>query len=161
MTLTRNDNITLQCYHPRFHSQLENYYLKGDHHYYTAHPIDAIKDRGHDRHPIVLVKNQTVIGFFVLHGWNGVRKYTGNRQAMLLRAYSIDSRQQGKGYAKQSLQLLTPFFKNHFPEKKEIILAVNLKNTAAQHVYKKAGFVDKGKRVMGKKGEQLILHRGL
>lgn len=78
-----------------------------------------------------------------------------------MRAYSIDSRQQGRGFAKQSLQLLPSFIKKHFPENNEVILAVNLKNKAAQHVYKKAGFVDKGKRIMGNKGKQLILQKGL
>ncbi|WP_306659888.1 GNAT family N-acetyltransferase [Bacillus sp. AFS002410] len=80
---------------------------------------------------------------------------------MLLRAYSIDSNFQGKGIAKQSLKLLPDFVKAHFPEKNEIILGVNHKNIAAQHVYLKSGFVDKGVRVMGKKGELFVMHMDL
>lgn len=153
--------IHLKFYRPTFRPQLEQYYLKAEHHYFTAHPIDAVKEHDQDRYPIVILSNQTVVGFFILHGWNGVKKYSRNRRAILLRAYSIDSRHQGKGYAEQSLQLFARFISKHFKEKNEMILAVNLKNTVAQHVYKKAGFMDKGKRFMGKKGEQIVLHKKL
>jgi len=161
MTLTKNNDIRLHFYNPAFLSQLEKYYLKAEHHYFTAHPVDTVKEHGHDRHPIVILNDQTVIGFFVLHGWGGVKKYSINKSAMLLRAYSVDSRYQGKGFAKQSLQLFTPFIGKYIPECHEVILAVNLKNKAAQHVYKNAGFADKGQRILGEKGEQLILHKGL
>jgi RimJ/RimL family protein N-acetyltransferase len=68
---------------------------------------------------------------------------------------------QGKGIAKASLLALDAFVKKYFPSKKEIILAVNHKNTVAQHVYKKGGFIDKGIRVMGRKGELFIFNKYL
>lgn len=57
------------------------------------------------------------------------------------------------------LEQLPLVVKGNFPFSDEIILAVNKENTAAQHVYKKAGFIDKGLRAVGKIGEQLILHK--
>jgi RimJ/RimL family protein N-acetyltransferase len=43
----------------------------------------------------------------------------------------------------------------------EIILAVNVKNLAAQSLYKKCGFVDDGERRMGAKGELVIMSYSL
>ncbi|PET34061.1 GNAT family N-acetyltransferase, partial [Bacillus cereus] len=43
----------------------------------------------------------------------------------------------------------------------EIILAVNVKNVAAQSLYKKCGFCDNGVRRMGRKGELIIMSYNL
>lgn len=158
--MKKHSNVRLICLHARFLSQLENYYLSKDHLNYTRHPIDAIAISENDphRYPIVIEKNGTISGFFILHDWEGVKSYSTNKHALLLRAYSIDLKYQGKGIAKQSLKLLTDFVKGNFPGVNEVILAVNWQNTHAQHVYENCGFKDKGIRVMGRKGEQSILH---
>lgn len=77
---------------------------------------------------------------------------------MLLTAFSIDHRHQGQGFAKQGLLLLPDFVSRHFAEIREVVLAVNHKNTAAFHLYTKVGFQDQGKRRIGPLGEQIILH---
>ncbi|PEL09920.1 GNAT family N-acetyltransferase [Bacillus sp. AFS017336] len=155
--------VSLEFYDSRFDEQLKNYYLTDEHLKFTGLPIDNLEicKLEEERHAIVIVSNNEVAGFFVLHGWEGVQQYSDNVDAILLRAYSIDSNFQGKGIAKHSLKLLPDFVRVHFPEKNEIILGVNHKNIAAQHVYLKSGFVDKGVRVMGKKGELFVMHMDL
>ncbi|WP_223590124.1 GNAT family N-acetyltransferase [Neobacillus bataviensis] len=142
---------------------LENYYLSQEQSRFTAHPIDAIRacENDEERVPTLILYKDKIAGFFVLHGWNGVKDYSDNKQALLLRAYSVDSSFQGKGIAQSSLELLPAFVKEHFPGKNEIILAVNQINTIAQHVYKKSGFIDEGIRAMGRQGPMYILHMKL
>ena len=130
---------------------------------FTASPLEAIKicEEDSTRFPIVILYKEEVAGFFVLHGWEGVRVYSNNQDAILIRAFSIDSSFQGKGIAQSSMQRVDSFVKEHFPEKNEIILAVNHENTIAQHVYKKCGFEDKGIRIVGRKGEQFVYHKSI
>lgn len=154
--------VTLDFYRPEHKSKLD-YRLSEVQLAYTSLPLDAIKkcEEETGRIPIVIFFNGEPAGFFVLHGWGGVKVYSENKRNILVRGYSINPHFQGKGIAKASLSALDSFVQTHFPDKNEIILAVNHGNKAAQHVYKKGGFVDKGKRVMGRKGEQFILHKEL
>lgn len=142
---------------------MEDYFLPDEQMNFTSLPLEAIKKCGQDeeRHPIVILYDNKPAGFFVLHGWEGVKEYSDNKEAILLRAYSINYTYQGKGIAKKSLALLPLFVKENFPCKKEIILAVNFNNKTAQQVYQKCGFKDKGIRAMGRKGELLIYHLNL
>jgi len=162
-SLLPTNTISLQFYNEKYDDQLKNYFLADEHLRFTGLPIDNIEKCvvEADRHAILILSNNDVAGFFVLHGWDGVRQYSDNKNAILLRAYSVDTNFQGKGIAKHSLNLLPSFVKANFPERDEIILGVNHKNTAAQHVYLKSGFIDSGKRVMGRKGELFIMHMDL
>lgn len=152
--------ITLEFYNETFKEQLKDYYLSEEHLYFTAFPSDAIEkcEQENDRYPIVINANGIPVGFFVLHGYQGVKDYSNYEFALLLRAYSIQTSYQGKGYARQSMQLLPKFVILHFPTKNEVILAVNKRNVTAQNLYKKNEFIDKGIRVMGAKGELFIYH---
>lgn len=160
---TSKDTVTLDFYKEVYKSKLSVYHLSEEQIRYTSLPLNAILkcEKENDRYPIVILYNGEPAGFFVLHGWEGVKAYSKNKDAILIRGYSVNSAFQGKGIANESLLVLDTFVKKHFPSKKEIILAVNHKNTVAQHVYKKGGYRDKGIRVMGRKGELLILHKDL
>jgi RimJ/RimL family protein N-acetyltransferase len=160
MPLIQKDIVSLDFYKLEYEPQLKDYYLPEEQQKYTSFPLDAVKkcETDNDRYPIVILKNNIPAGFFVLHGWEGVKAYSNNTEAILLRAYSVNAAYQGKGIASASIQLLPSFVKNRFPSKTEIILAVNHRNEKAQRVYQKSGFIDKGVRVMGRKGELLILH---
>ncbi|MEQ2528326.1 GNAT family N-acetyltransferase [Robertmurraya yapensis] len=155
------NTVTLDFYSGKYESILSDYDLAEEQIRFTSLPSQAILACEIDktRYPIVILSNGKPAGFFVLHGWEGVKAYSDNRDAILLRAYSINSKFQGKGIAKRSLSILDSFIKSHFPTSNEIILAVNHQNTVAQHLYKVSGFVDKGIRVMGRIGEQYILHK--
>lgn len=158
--LNNNNMVALDFYKPQYRTLFENYFLPEEQMNYTSWPLEAIKkcEQEDDRHPIVILYNNEPAGFFVLHGWEGVKEYSDNKEAILLRAYSVNYDFQGKGIARRSLELLPLFVKENFPLKKEIILAVNANNKIAQLVYQKCRFEDKGIRAMGRKGELLIYH---
>lgn len=160
MSIVEKEVVSLVFYKPEYKVLLSNYNLSEEQQRYTALPVDALQkcESEPDRHPIVILYGNQPVGFFVLHGWEGVKDFSENKEAILLRAYSINAEYQGKGIASQSIRLLRSFVKEHFPEVNEIILAVNHANIVAQTVYKKGGFVDKGIRAMGSQGEMFIYH---
>ena len=152
------ETVSLKCYHPVYLEQLKTYQLSIEDQEFTGMPLESIgicsKDK--NRYPIVIDDSGLAVGYFVLHGGEDIKGFTDNDYALLLRTYSVDSRYRGMGMAKQSLRLLPDFVRKHFLYVNEIILAVNHRNTAAQQVYKKGGFADTGKRILGRTGEQLI-----
>lgn len=157
------DTVALEFYEEKYKSILSDYDLSEEQIRFTSLPSEALIACEIDktRYPIVILSNGEPAGFFVLHGWEGVKSYSDNRNAILIRAYSINAKFQGKGIAKNSLSKLDILVKSHFPTSNEIILAVNHQNTVAQHLYKVSGFVDKGIRVIGRMGEQFIYHKEL
>ncbi|MEK4029559.1 MULTISPECIES: GNAT family N-acetyltransferase [Bacillaceae] len=160
MATVQKEKISLDFYKFKYKEKLEEYYLPEEQQKYTSLPADALAicETDSERTPVVILYNQTPAGFFVLHGWEGVKSYSDNRNAILLRAYSVNANLQGKGIATQSIQLLPSFVKENFPDKNEIVLGVNHLNKRAQCVYQSGGFKDKGIRAMGKNGELYILH---
>lgn len=163
MSITEKEAITLSFFKTEHNALLANYQLNEEQKRYTALPFDALEkcDIDRDRHPVVIHYGNEVGGFFVLHGWGGVKQFSENQDAILLRAYSVNASFQGRGIASNSMSLLPSFVREHFPSKNEIILAVNHSNKIAQHVYLKGGFKDKGNRAMGREGEMFILHMDL
>lgn len=152
--------VRLGFYQSDYKSNIDTYHLKEEQLRFTALPKDALQkcEIEENRYPIMILLNEELAGFFVLHGWEGVKEFSDNQKALLLRAYSIELSAQGKGVAKESLRSLPSFVKKHFPEANEIILAVNHQNYTAQHVYKSSGFIDHGQRAMGRSGEMFIMH---
>jgi RimJ/RimL family protein N-acetyltransferase len=161
--LTGTNKVSLEFYKEKYKPNFQNYFLPEEQLNYTSMPLEAVAKSQieAERFPIVILQNLVPAGFFVLHGWEGVKEYSENKDAILVRAYSINTPHQGKGMAKESLRLLPSFVRKHFPDKNEIILAVNQSNIIAQNVYKKGGFIDKGVRVKGRKGQLFIFHMDL
>lgn len=145
---------TNQCQH-----LIENYELTEEQLRFTGIPRECIKlcEKDPDRFSILAIDNDQLVTFFNLHRNEGVKPYSQNRHAILLRAFSTDARHQGKGYAKRALKLLPQFVNKEFPYVDEIVLAVNIANSAAQSLYKKCGYMDKGVRKMGEKGELIVM----
>ena len=110
------------------------------------------------QYPIVILSDNVPVGFFVLHATERVKEYSSNPNAMLLTALSIDHKQQGKGYAKKGMLVLSDFIKREFKECNEVVLGVNHKNIPAQNLYLKVGFVDHGERRLGPIGEQIVMN---
>ena len=139
--------------------QINSYNLTEEQLRYTGHPIECVElgEVDKDRYSILGIEGEELVTFFCLHKNEGVKPYSNNRNAILLRAFSTDTYFQGKGYAKQALMLLPNFIKENFEDINEIVLAVNVKNEVAQELYKKYGFKDEGLRKMGKKGELIIM----
>ncbi|WP_312095800.1 GNAT family N-acetyltransferase [Niallia sp.] len=151
--------MQLYFYNERFKQAIVHYELTEEQLRYTGKPNESIELSTEDpeRSSILAMVEDKLVTFFVLHKNEGVKPYSNNPNAILLRTFSTDFRYQGKGYAKKTLMLLPEFVKGNFKEINEIVLAVNLKNEAAQGLYKKCGFVDEGVRRMGKKGELIIM----
>jgi len=146
-------------YDEGFKQAIDQYQLNEEQLRYTGDPKDCIKlsDEDSERHSILAMENDQLVTFFVLHKNEGVKPYSDNDYAILIRAFSTDFRHQGKGYAKKALMLLPAFVRDNFTEINELVLAVNLGNEAAQGLYKKCGFIDEGVRRIGKKGELIIM----
>lgn len=163
MSTIHEGMVSLDFYQQKYMPGLEDYYLSVEQSKFTGMPLEQIEicKNEEDRYPIVILFKGAPAGFFVLHGWEGVKAFSNNKNALLLRAYSINTSFQGKSIATQSLQLLPGFVKEHFPDKNEVILAVNKINERAQYVYKQCGFEDKGIRAMGRIGEMYIYHMNL
>lgn len=153
---TLNQKVELQRYQPQFHKALGEFILPMELAKFTAFPVDILDELIDNQYPIVILNDKKPVGFFLLQSTDRVMEYTNNSKALLLTSLSIDHAQQGKGFAKQGMSLLSELVKLEFPEYNEIVLAVNHKNIPAQKLYEKVGFSDTGKRTTGRLGELLI-----
>ncbi|GGH87237.1 RimJ/RimL family protein N-acetyltransferase [Pullulanibacillus pueri] len=151
-------NVSLEGYQPKYREVLESFVLSEEQTQFTALPIEKLQESMDEAQKVVILADQRPVGFFVLQEGEEVLNYTKNAKALLLRAFSINFSEQRKGYAKMAMQVLPEFVSKHFSRADEVVLAVNEKNNAAQQLYKKAGFLDQGKRRMGRNGRQLVLH---
>ncbi|WP_075980586.1 GNAT family N-acetyltransferase [Bacillus massilinigeriensis] len=151
--------MQLHFYEVKFKGLVEDYQLSEEQLYFTGMPMDCIKQsiKDPDRYSVLTIEEEKLVTFFDLHKNEGAKPYSKNTNSILLRAFSTDFRHQGKGYAKNALTLLPDFVKEHFREMNEIVLAVNVRNEAAQVLYKKCGFIDEGARKIGMKGEQIVM----
>ncbi|KOS68406.1 GNAT family acetyltransferase [Lysinibacillus contaminans] len=155
--------MQLKFYEYSYNHLVEQYQIMEEQLRYTYSPKDSIVlvNKDADRHAILALENEMLVSFFVLHQREGVKPYSSNNQAILIRSFSTDFYHQGKGYVKKALQLLPAFVQMHFTDINELVLAVNIQNTAAQALYKTCGFIDEGVRSMGNKGELIIMSANL
>ncbi|WP_078394657.1 GNAT family N-acetyltransferase [Shouchella patagoniensis] len=153
----KTKQVELTFYKDEYSKALRRFVLPPEQGQFTALPkeIENVID---GQHRMIIVTNDEPVGFFLLHNTKRVQEYTDNPNAMLLTAFSINQIHQGKGYAKKGMRKLKNFVHTKFENCNEIVLAVNYKNSAAQQLYKKVGFVDTGKRKIGKIGEQIIMN---
>ncbi|TWT27428.1 GNAT family N-acetyltransferase [Planomicrobium sp. CPCC 101110] len=135
------------------------YDLPSDQLQFTGLPQDIIKRDAENplKHLVVIFARDEVAGFFELDESDDRKLYSNNPKALLLRAYSVNPKFQGRGIATGSIYALPDFIKQEFPEFNEVVLGVNAQNKAAQHVYRRAGFEDTGRRLMRSKGEQIVM----
>jgi len=147
-------------YQVSFRDKVEKYELPEAQLEFTVHPAACITLSKEDPsyHPVLVMEKGELVTFFVLHGALGRARYSDNPRAILLRSLSTDQRFQRQGYAKAAMQFIPDFVRANYPNMNEIVLAVNIRNQAAQSLYKACGYVDKGVRQMGKNGELVIMH---
>lgn len=151
--------MQLYFYDEKYKNDIEHYQITEEQLRFTGKPIDCIQlsQEDVDRYSILAMEENQLVTYFDLHKNEGVKPYSDNMNAILIRAFSTDSRHLGKGYATKALLLLPDFVKEHFPEINEMVLGVNWGNETAQRLYKKCGFVDEGVRRMGPKGELFVM----
>lgn len=131
---------------------------------YTGTPKSVIlkAQLDSDRRPIMIMDKEKLVGFFCLHLNDGPVQYGGNRQSdILIRALSIDERYRHQHLGRLSMILVSKYVEKYYPSIKRMILAVNHANSAAQFIYKQAGFEDSGARTYGKIGQQFIFYKDI
>ena len=155
----KQEGITmqLQFYEPSHQSLIDQYELTEQQLRFTRHAKECVLLKSETRSPILALVEGKLVTYFDLHRTEGVKPYSNNPNAILLRAFSTDFRVQGKGYATKVLKLLPNFVRAHFPNVNEIVLAVNIENHIAKELYEKHGFIDFGERREGAKGELIIM----
>ncbi|MFB7157280.1 GNAT family N-acetyltransferase [Lysinibacillus sp. NPDC056232] len=155
--------MRLKFYEKKDDHLIERYTITKEQLRYTMSPKESIElvQQDKNRHAVLVIDEDRLVTFFVLHEKEGVTPYSSNEQAILIRAFSTDFYEQGKGYAKTALQLLPDFILEHFPTINELVLGVNSPNTAAQSLYKKCGFVDEGRLAKGFRGEIKVMSYSL
>lgn len=141
--------------------KLENYAI--DSNPYIIKPMDALTESMHEteKHPILILKDEELIGFFILQLGVGVSKFSDNPKAILFKAHSIDLNYQGKGYAKKSLELLPDYVLYHYPMVNEIVLSVSIDNISSQMLYLRCGFSNTNKRISIGNSVEFILVKNL
>ena len=149
--------MELKFYNTTDQPLIESYQLAESQLQFTRHAQECVQLASETRTPVLAIVDGKLVTYFDLHLEEGVVPYSNNPHAILLRAFSTDVREQGKGFAKQALKLLPKFVQQHYPYIDEIVLAVNIGNEAAQALYKKVGFIDYGERRQGSKGELIVM----
>jgi len=151
--------MRLKFYEKEDDHLIERYTITEEQLRYTMSPKESIElvKQDKNRHAVLVLEEGKLVTFFVLHEKDGVKPYSSNKQAILIRAFSTDFYEQEKGYAKAALQLLPDFVLEHFPTMNELVLVVNLPNTAAQSLYKKCGFIDDGRMASGFRAEIKVM----
>lgn len=152
----------LAFYSPKWESKIRNFTLDESQMGYVFLPHKAL-DFFQDENcfPVVILFEDKPVGFFVLHNSGEIYDFTENDNAIFLRAFSIDRKHQGKGYAKLAMSSLPKFVRYYFPKVVEIVLTVNENNLAAKRLYEKSEFVYKGKNKKGRSGIELGMHYSL
>lgn len=121
-------DVTLSFYKPEHADRLNGFVLSEEDKMFSALPKDVLPQALviRDRYPTVILKEDSPVGFFILHtSKETIAPYSNNVSAILLSALSLHASQQGKGYAKQAMPQLPAFIANYFPWCDEIVLAVN------------------------------------
>lgn len=144
---------------PSHEALIQNYQL--DNLTFSSLPETVIMNRQAHYNPILGMVEGKLVCFFILDEGEDRQYYSQNPNSLLLRAFSTDSREVRKGYARQSLQLLPDFIKVHFPHINEVVLGVNERNEPAAKLYLKAGFIDTKRKYLGPKGYQRIFSLSL
>ncbi len=153
--------VKLKFYDDSYHDDLRQYVLTDEDAYFSAQPLDVLESCLHDprRRMVLILQVGRVAGVFILQGGSVVKEYSGNPDALAMFSYSVDSRKQGQGVATGSFRELDAFVNENYKDVDEVVLGVNVRNAAAQHVYKKAGFKDTGRSFEGPVGRQIIMSR--
>lgn len=155
-----NQSIQLVPYTEEYKEALQTYTLPEEQVQFTAHPMELLDYAKQDstRNPIVILAGGKPVGIFSLQSGSRVQEYTNKENSLLLTSFSINYTEQGNGYAKRALQLLSNYADLYFPNIEEIVLAVNERNIPAQKLYITVGFEDRGDRKVGPIGPQLVLY---
>lgn len=142
-------------------NRIENYAIEENP--YTVMPMDGMTESLHEyeKHPILILNEEEMVGFFILQTGESILKYTSNPHAILLKAHSVDKRYQKQGYGKASMEKLPEFIKKYFSSINEIILLIDYDNISGQMMYLKSGFKDTKNKVKELDGYKFVYSKSL
>ncbi|WP_419962120.1 GNAT family N-acetyltransferase [Psychrobacillus sp. BM2] len=150
------NSVELKYFSSEYLIGLNSFELTEEQKQFSALP-NKFEEATEGQHRIVILSDNTPVGFFLLNSNERVKKYSANLNALLLTALSINHAAQGKGYAKKGMSLLTEFVKSEFPKCDEVVLVVDKENIPAQNLYLKVGFEDTNERQIGRIGEEITM----
>lgn len=158
--MEHRNRLTIRPYQEDADAAIASYELPEGQAIYTSLPAEVIREYRDDSHnqPFLIYAGDQLAGCFALYTDPSGNRYTKHPHAIVFKSFSIDARHQKKGYALETLQSLHGITAKHVPGADEIILTVHHTNTPAIHLYRKAGFEDRGLRYDGEHGEELIFH---
>ncbi|EKK20580.1 Acetyltransferase, putative [Fructilactobacillus florum 8D] len=145
-----------------FSSQLQAYRITNPE--FTTPPITAIEraHRDQNQHPVLLINDANEVCTFLMLDTDSTKdKYTENPHSILLKSFSTNERFLRHGYAQATLDLLPGYLSTNYPTITELVLGVNQRNQAAQHLYQKAGFTKTGQVISGPNGPLLVFTKSL
>lgn len=108
--------------------------------------------------PMAIVADGSVVGFFVLRQPPASPSWA-HPSCASLHYLRIGLEFQGRGYARQAMELTIDWIRDHRPLADRLMLAVNEQNLAARRLYASCGFSETGSTFEGYIGRQLILSR--
>ncbi len=115
-----------------------------------------------DRTPFAVLARgdggEAVVGFGVLDRQGYLDQVLDQpERTVLLRAFCIDERHQGRGYGTGAARRARALGGRVAPSADLVVLTVNTANSGARAVYARAGFADTGARYTGSSGEQWVM----
>ncbi|AGA22188.1 Hypothetical protein YbbJ [Bacillus subtilis subsp. subtilis str. BSP1] len=105
-------DISLSFYKPEHLPELQSFTLTNDDKRFTSLPKEMLSQALgiQDRYPVVILKDDLPVGFFILHASKEtLASYSNNPFALLLSSLSLNAVHHGKGYAKKAMLLLPAF----------------------------------------------------
>lgn len=100
-------------------------------------------------HPHVVVVENQVVGIFLIDTQYHLQHDFCGDKALGFRAFFIDEKHQGKGYASSVMKALREYINQHYLDSEYLYLTVNCKNPIAYRCYANAHFVDTGELYHG------------
>lgn len=155
------NTITLAPYSALHFEDLMCYELGEAQRQFTALPKENLVTRNiladPEKHAVTILLQDKAIGFFVFDAGPDREQLSDNPHALLLRSLSVNPLYQGQGFGLQAMIACSRYMQDHLPAYNEIVLMVNLGNTAAYRMYQKAGFTDTGIVQEGRNGLQHVM----
>jgi len=127
---------------------------------WSGAPVDTLPPAERDpaQRPVAILLDGEPAGFLVLHGGVGAGRFVRPHGELLIRAFLVDARLQGRRVASRALAQLPAFVRSLDPAVTRLVLTVNVENDVALHTYARAGFRDTGSRYQRPGGgPQLVL----
>ncbi|MEH6941052.1 GNAT family N-acetyltransferase [Bacillus sp. JJ722] len=154
------NDVKLAFYEEKYREKVCSYELDDNQKIFTLMPSEAISMFATNTYsdPVVMLLQQTPIGFFVLHDAKDALHDREVVNTMFVRSLSVNPRYQGNGFAQKAMRMLPQFVRQHYPHVLELFSVVNLNNARAESVYLKAGYDFRGIKREGLEGIEKILH---